>query len=238
MRRRDLIKTVLITFLLSVVLCGTLFWAYLTYIRAGTASQGEVVVMDLPKTPVVVAKMFIDKGEVFTEENVQIIERYTAHLPDKAVTSMEALLNKRANAKIDTNVILTENMYLATDEYFSDDERFKDYSLPRGLVGDMVQEGDYIDIELVEQEGAMYVVLSKKQIIKKVGDVIYIHTDTEERKRMNYAMALDDLKGARLESSLYLDETQAPTPVTFVLPDQEEDTADTINNILEGEKNE
>ncbi|NJD01829.1 MAG: hypothetical protein FIA99_04365 [Ruminiclostridium sp.] len=168
---------------------------------------------------VLAAAQKIEKNEEITDLKTKLIEIQSDTVPPNAVLNADVLKGKKAAVALELNTIITESMLYSIFQELKETDRLLDYELPGGLVGGLVDEGSYIDIEFVKTKGETFVVLSKKLVKKKLdNDRIILLLTFEERRLINYALAEQKILGGRLEAAIYADERQPLSKVNYPIP--------------------
>lgn len=234
-----------------IILSGLIGYSFIfnkTFLKKNTVNPAQNVIQsnEIQKQKVVIVLQKIQKGEKITPEKLQVTDIYKPYLPQNVYSSIESVVGKKAVIDLEPNIVLTPTMVIEPKDFYRPDERLIDYELVSSLG---IKEGQYIDVELVRKDGSTAVVLSKKKVIKVLdGGKTIIQTTFRERQLMNRAINEIQTQGGRLETVLYLDESQ-PGSVTNYLPSNNssnfipqsyEQSSSTlilnVNKISEGEK--
>lgn len=156
----------------------------------------------------------IEKNEEISEAKVRLVAIPRELLPADAIINPDSLKGKKAAVSMEPNTILSESLLYSISQELKETERLRDYEMSAGLVGGLVTEDAYIDIEFINPRGDTYVVLSKKQVKKKLdNNRIILLLSQDERKLINYALAEQKVSGGTIEAVVYSDERQpAPKP--------------------------
>ncbi|HHV30683.1 MAG TPA: hypothetical protein GXX73_14095 [Clostridium sp.] len=216
-RKKDKIISIIIGFAISAVLF-TLGTAVYFKIK----SPATEVINNTEMLEVVVAKDTIVKGENITEEKLEIKKIPIEYLPSNSLVTLEQAIGKKANFSIEKNSVITDsfvNEKVKNITEHKDDSRLKNCVIETGLIGGMVQEGSYIDVEYVRPNGKRYIVLSKKYVTKKIDErSIVIETTDADRTLIEAAMAEANFLGGQLKTTLYLDPDQKASVVDYTVP--------------------
>lgn len=223
-RRQSTVKIVAMIVSLIVVVCiiGFVLMTkvfHVNVIPGQTGNPGKVDNTDMQKLMVVVAKSKIEKGENISKEKLEVVERPIEYLPANSVVSIDSVAGKRASAAVEKNQVLTNSLFISLKDEYKPDERLKDCEISGGLVFGLAKEGDFIDLEYVRNSGKRSVVLSKKKIKNKIdANKIIIQTTDSERTMYEAALAEMKYRGGTIKTTLYLDESQSASPVTYTVP--------------------
>jgi len=202
-------------FVLSAILSISGFYIYNNLVSGKIKGLNEQTEEQV-KVSVVVAAQKIEKGDELLPEFFTLEERFLSEVPANSILDINTLQGKRAAAIIDPNLVITDSMVVSTEELYKPDERLKDYTLQGYLVAGMVKEGDWIDVEMVRENGDTFTVLSKKQVKRLLDDKAIIQVTALERQYINYALAEQSAGLGHIESVLYLDESQPASTVNYV----------------------
>lgn len=215
-RRKDKILFTLIGFIISAVLFSTIAVVYLKKSSSVEVSKNEEML------EVVVATESIIKGEVIEEAKVEIRKIPIEYLPTNSIVTLEQAVGKKANFNIEKNAVLTDsfvNESVKNVSEYKDDSRLKSCVIQTGLIGGMVQEGSYIDVEYVRPNGKRHVVLSKKHVVKKIDETtVVVETTDADRTLLEAAIAEARYLGGELKVVLYLDPEQKASTVDYTVP--------------------
>jgi hypothetical protein len=215
-RKRDRILFTIIGFVISAILFAIILAIYLKIKPNSVKTINSTEVLE-----VVVAKEGIEKGEVIQEEKLEIKKMPIEYLPSNSLVALEQAIGKKANFNIEKNSVITDSFINENLKNVSinDDSRLKSCVIETGLIGGMVQEGSYIDVEYVRPNGKRYVVLSKKCVLKKIDDTtVVVETTDADRTLLEAAMAEANFLGGQLKTTLYLDPDQKASVVDYTVP--------------------
>ncbi len=161
-----------------------------------------------------VTKEEIKKGSPI-QEGQFIAKKVDTHLTPENRLSFSEKINVMVSAiDIEPNTILTESMFVLKDAYVND-ARYQDYSdirLPLNLM-----KGDTVDIRIKRKAGDDYIVLSKKEIVERANNTVWIMIDELERMRMNQAILEFKNEMAELYTTEYINKIDQYAPsVTYL----------------------
>ena len=202
-------------------------------------SSSQPKELEKEKNQKVLVKVFtvaqkIKKNEEFNPAKIKIVEVYQDLLPSDAIVNLGNLQGKKAAVPLEPNTLITQSMFYSILDELKETDRLKDYEMSAGLVGGMVAEGVYIDIEFINPKGETYVVLSKKLVKKRLeNNKIILLLSLDERKLINYALAEQKVLGGTLEAIVYADERQPALKTNYPLPklDKAQQLSTEANNI-------
>lgn len=227
-RRRTGIILFLCGMVFIVILAITAYFGYtrvvnrdakLTIISRNTESKPQEKKEKPPVVKVVAALQKIEKDEEITEAKLTVIETDTSTYPSNAVIVINDAIGKKAAIHIAANTVITASMMYSPSEGIKESDKLKDYELSGGMVGGMVTEGAYIDIEFINPKGETYIVLAKKLVKKKLdNNRIILQLSFDERKLINYALAEQKELGGRLDAVIYADNSQPSPKVDYPIP--------------------
>lgn len=218
-RKKDRILFMLIGFIISAILFSAIT---AVYFKIRSSSSVEVL-NNSDMLEVVVAKETILKGEVIPQEKLELKKRPIEFLPSNSLVTLDQVVGKKTNFTIEKNAVITDSFVNENKKNFSedykDDSRLKNCVIQTGLIGGMVQEESYIDIEYVRPNGKRYVVLSKKCVKKKIDETsIVIETTDADRTLLEAAIAESRFLGGELKTTLYLDAEQKASIIDYTVP--------------------
>ena len=168
------------------------------------------------KVQIVCVSENIKAGEVICEENLMIREFPTDSIPENTILDISEAVGCTAKIQLFENTYLTADMLYKTTllgpereiEYFCID------------VNGNVRKGSYVDVRICFEDGADYVVLSRKRIegISEDRNSVILHVSEEELLRMgNAAAKLKEHEGRRMYAVEYpYGELQEPSAVDYV----------------------
>lgn len=211
-----------IIFMLIGVIVSALIFTSITIVYFKTRPTQVEVSNNLDLIEVVVTKETIAKGEVISQEKLELKKRPIEYLPINSMVSLDQVVGKKANFTIEKNAVITDSLVnekiVIADDY-KEDIRLKDCVIQTGLIGGMVQEETYIDIEYVRPNGKRYVVLSKKCVKRKIDETrIVIETTDADRTLLEAVIAEARFLGGELKTTLYLDPEQKASIVDYMVP--------------------
>lgn len=225
-------KTGLILFLYGMVfvvlLVLTAYFCYtgfinrdtkLTIVSRSTEQRPQEKKEKPPVVKVTAVAQKIEKDEEITEGKLTMIETDKSTCPSNAVFVIQDVIGKKAAIPLESNTVITTSMLYSPSEGIKESDKLKDYELSGGMVGGMVVEGAYIDIEFINPKGETYIVLAKKLVKKKLdNNRIILQLSFDERKLINYALAEQKELGGRLDAVVYADNRQAEPKMDYPIP--------------------
>lgn len=175
----------------------------------------EIVLME----KVIMVSQKLEKDETITQQKIILIEVAKAVCPSNALFATGDVVGKKASIPIGPNTIITDSMFYSPTEGIKESDKLKDYELSGGMVGGMVSEGAYIDLEFINPKGETFIVLAKKLVKKKLdNNRIILQLSFDERKLINYAFAEQKELGGRLDAVVYVDNRQPIPKVDYPIP--------------------
>lgn len=160
----------------------------------------------------------MDAGEILTEKDVQIQNVYQR---DGGLNrlSLQELVGKQVKYALRKDTILSSDL-LSITQVTDEGLRKLSYSYIRNA--DKLVEGDYIDVRIFFPNGADFIILSKKQILKKEYDEngsdkgIWLSVSEEEILRMSSGVVDSYMfDGAYIYATLYMNTLQQEAVVNY-----------------------
>ena len=204
MKRNSILTGLIIGLMIGLVLC---VFVYLFFSKNGGISAGGTTVS------VCVLNKTIKSGTQVTAADIVTKKVNSEDAPKDATTQV---INGIAKIDLTEGTILTSGMLNTSSSNITDDLREQEYNMI--TLPSQLSVGDFVDIRLQMPNGADYIIISKKKVIKCNATNLWLNMNEEEIELMSNAIIeYYIMTGSKLYATIYTDPgIQAASTGTYV----------------------